>query len=83
MQEKNPGSLPEWKMGCCAINPVTLQEHEYQIAPAKIKKKIAVIGGGIGGMEAARLCAMRGHEVTIYEKTDELGGVFIQNIKKR
>jgi 2-enoate reductase len=73
----NPGSIPEGKMGCCAINPVTLQEHEYQITPAKIKKEIAIIGGGIGGMEAARLCAMRGHEVTIYEKTDELGGVFI------
>ncbi|MBE5995189.1 MAG: 2-enoate reductase [Paenibacillaceae bacterium] len=73
----NPGSIPEGKMGCCAINPVTLQEQEYQITPAKIKKEIAIIGGGIGGMEAARLCAMRGHEVTIYEKTDELGGVFI------
>lgn len=73
----NPASFPEGKLGCCAINPVTLQEHEYQIIPAEIKKKVAIIGGGIGGMEAARLCAIRGHEVTIYEKTDELGGVFI------
>jgi 2-enoate reductase len=36
-----------------------------------------VVGGGIGGMEAARLCAMRGHEVTLYEKSGELGGVFV------
>jgi len=36
-----------------------------------------VVGGGIGGMEAARLCSMRGHDVTLYEKSGELGGVFV------
>ena len=41
------------------------------------QKKIAVIGGGIGGMEAATVCAKRGHKVTLYEKSDKLGGVFI------
>ena len=40
-------------------------------------KKVAIIGGGIGGMEAAILCAKRGHKVELYEKTDKLGGVFI------
>ena len=40
-------------------------------------KKIAVIGGGVGGMEVARIATLRGHKVTIYEKTDKLGGVFI------
>ena len=40
-------------------------------------KKIAVIGGGIGGMEAAMVCAQRGHKVDLYEKSDKLGGVFI------
>ncbi|MBP3377650.1 MAG: FAD-dependent oxidoreductase, partial [Clostridia bacterium] len=45
--------------------------------PAKKQKKIAVIGGGIGGMEAAIVCAKRGHKVSLYEKTDKLGGVFI------
>jgi 2-enoate reductase len=45
--------------------------------PAKKHKKIAVIGGGIGGMEAAILLAKRGHTVTLYEKGDKLGGVFI------
>ncbi len=61
----------------CALNPETMQSKKYYIAPAKKKKKIAVIGGGIGGMEAAILLAKRGHEVTLYEKSDKLGGVFI------
>ena len=39
--------------------------------------EIAVIGGGIGGMESAIVCAKRGHKVTLYEKSDKLGGVFI------
>ena len=61
----------------CALNPETMQSKKYYIAPAKRAKKIAVIGGGIGGMESALVCAKRGHSVTLYEKTDTLGGVFI------
>ncbi len=61
----------------CALNPQTMQSGKYYLEPAKKKKKIAVIGGGIGGMEAALVCAKRGHAVTLYEKTDTLGGVFI------
>ena len=61
----------------CAINPPTMQSRKYRIKPARRAKKIAVIGGGIGGMEAALVCAKRGHEVTLYEKSGELGGVFI------
>ena len=61
----------------CALNPLTMQSKKYYVKPAKKAKKIAVIGGGIGGMEAAILCAKRGHEVTLYEKSDKLGGVFI------
>jgi 2-enoate reductase len=53
----------------CALNPVTLNEKKYRIEEAGKKKNIAVIGGGIGGMEAARLLTLRGHKVTIYEKT--------------
>ena len=63
-------------MGTCALNPVTMHEREYTLTPAPVKKKIAVIGGGIGGMEAARLAALRGHDVTLYEKSGVLGGVF-------
>ncbi|MBO5967900.1 MAG: FAD-dependent oxidoreductase [Clostridia bacterium] len=61
----------------CALNPETMQSKKYNIQPAKKQKKIAVIGGGIGGMEAAIVCAKRGHSVTLYEKSGELGGVFI------
>ncbi|MBQ9168439.1 MAG: FAD-dependent oxidoreductase [Oscillospiraceae bacterium] len=61
----------------CAINPETMQSKKYKIQPAKKAKKIAVIGGGIGGMETALVCAKRGHSVTLYEKSSELGGVFI------
>ena len=61
----------------CAINPPTMQSRKYRIKPARRAKKIAVIGGGIGGMEAALVCAKRGHKVTLYEKSGELGGVFI------
>ena len=61
----------------CALNPTVMQSDKYAITPAKKVKKIAVIGGGIGGMEAAIVCAKRGHKVTLYEKSDQLGGVFI------
>ncbi len=61
----------------CAINPTTMQSKKYNIKPAKNAKKIAVIGGGIGGMEAAIVLAKRGHNVALYEKSDKLGGVFI------
>ena len=61
----------------CAINAETMQSKKHYIKPAKKAKKIAVIGGGIGGMEAAIVCAKRGHTVTLYEKSDKLGGVFI------
>ena len=61
----------------CAINAETMQSKKHYIRPARVKKHIAVIGGGIGGMEAALVCAKRGHRVTLYEKSNELGGVFI------
>ncbi len=61
----------------CALNPTVMQSDKYKIEPARKIKNIAVVGGGIGGMEAAIVCAKRGHKVTLYEKTDKLGGVFI------
>ena len=64
-------------MARCALNPQTMQSGKYDITPANVKRKIAVIGGGIGGMEVALTAAKRGHDVTIYEKSDKLGGVFI------
>ncbi len=64
-------------MARCALNPTTMQSKKYKIKPAKRMKNVAVIGGGIGGMETARVLAMRGYKVTIFEKDDKLGGVFI------
>ena len=61
----------------CAINAETMQSKKHYIKPAKKVKNIAVVGGGIGGMETAIVCAKRGHKVTLYEKSGELGGVFI------
>ncbi|WP_202982809.1 FAD-dependent oxidoreductase [Sharpea azabuensis] len=61
----------------CALNPRCGMENHYNITEAKEKKKIAVVGGGIAGMEAARVAALRGHEVDLYEKSNQLGGVFI------
>ena len=61
----------------CALNPETMQSKKYYVKPAKKAKRVAVIGGGIGGMEAAILLSKRGHEVTLYEKSDSLGGVFV------
>lgn len=61
----------------CALNPRCGMENHYNITPAETKKKIAVVGGGIAGMEAARVAALRGHLVDLYEKSDQLGGVFI------
>jgi 2-enoate reductase len=61
----------------CALNPQTMQSKKYYVEKAKKEKNVAIIGGGIAGMEAAILCSKRGHKVTLYEKTDKLGGVFI------
>ena len=60
----------------CALNPTVMQSNKYKLTPAKKIKNIAVVGGGIGGMEAAIVCAKRGHKVSLYEKSDRLGGVF-------
>lgn len=64
-------------MARCALNPRTMQSKKYKIEKTSHPKNVAVIGGGIGGMESAILLSERGHSVTIYEKTDKLGGVFI------
>ncbi|HHE75352.1 MAG TPA: hypothetical protein ENL37_09720, partial [Desulfobacteraceae bacterium] len=60
--------------GPCPINYEIYQQH-IPLTPAESLKKILVIGGGVGGMEAARISALRGHEVTLMEKGEKLGGV--------
>ena len=68
-------------MSRCALNPMMMDGGKYDLEPAKKKKNIAVIGGGVGGMEFARVATLRGHKVTIYEKSSLLGGVFISACK--
>jgi 2,4-dienoyl-CoA reductase-like NADH-dependent reductase (Old Yellow Enzyme family)/thioredoxin reductase len=62
----------------CAINPAVGRETSWNLKPAHHKKRVMVIGGGIAGMEAARISAIKGHEVTLVEKTDKLGGHLIE-----
>jgi 2,4-dienoyl-CoA reductase-like NADH-dependent reductase (Old Yellow Enzyme family)/thioredoxin reductase len=62
----------------CHVNAQVGKEREYQIEPAAEPKKVLVIGGGPGGMETARVAALRGHKVTLYEKQDRLGGHLIE-----
>lgn len=64
-------------MSRCALNPTTMDGGKFDIRPAKKSKTVAIIGGGVGGMETARIATLRGHKCTIYEKSDKLGGVFI------
>ena len=61
----------------CALNPTTMQHNKYKIVPTRSPKKVAIIGGGIGGMECALVLKQRGHIPTLFEKSGELGGLFL------
>jgi 2,4-dienoyl-CoA reductase-like NADH-dependent reductase (Old Yellow Enzyme family)/thioredoxin reductase len=61
----------------CNINSEVGKEKESRITRAEKIKRVLIIGGGLAGMEAARVAALRGHRVTLFERTDELGGQFI------
>ena len=67
-------SLLNFKSVSCIYNVRAGRERELKIRKARKKKKIMVIGGGPGGLEAARVAALRGHEVHLYEKNGILGG---------
>ena len=64
-----------YKAVTCAVNPLISREGELKITPADVKKKIAVVGGGAAGMEAARVAKLRGHDVTIFEAQNRMGGL--------
>jgi len=60
----------------CVVNPEVGKGREFAITPAPKAQKVLVVGGGPAGMEAARVAALRGHQVTLYEREPELGGQF-------
>lgn len=60
----------------CAVNPLAGNEEYLKLEKASIRKNVVVVGGGVAGIVAAITCANRGHEVTLIEKADELGGNF-------
>jgi 2,4-dienoyl-CoA reductase-like NADH-dependent reductase (Old Yellow Enzyme family)/thioredoxin reductase len=59
---------------CCPVNAAFGKERAYQLKPAAAPKRVVVVGGGPGGMEAARVAAQRGHQVTLFEEGEALGG---------
>jgi 2-enoate reductase len=61
----------------CAVNPACGREKSLGITQTGDKKKVLVVGGGLAGMETARVCAIRGHKVTLLEKNGKLGGNII------
>jgi 2-enoate reductase len=69
--------IAEGKYVSCALNPVTGMEREFAVTRSHKRKSVLVVGGGPAGLEAARTAALRGHEVTLWEKGDQLGGNLI------
>ena len=67
-------SLLNFRHVSCIYNAMVGHEGEYKITKADKPKKVVVVGGGPGGMETARVLALRGHNVTLYEKDSQLGG---------
>lgn len=69
--------LDSLNLSRCAVNAETMQWNKHFIEKTNHPRTVHIIGGGIGGMEAARVLKLRGHEPVIYEKSEVLGGTFI------
>lgn len=68
------GRLYNGKEVLCTVNPEIFNDYLYDIKKAPMTRKVAIIGGGPGGMEAARVAALRGHDVHLFEASKSLGG---------
>lgn len=71
------GRLIQGRPLSCTVNPSAGRERSYAIGIAEKRKRIIIAGGGIAGLEAARTGALRGHQITLYEETDVLGGYLV------
>jgi 2,4-dienoyl-CoA reductase-like NADH-dependent reductase (Old Yellow Enzyme family)/thioredoxin reductase len=81
----NEGCISRFYTGCairCEVNPACGQEARYRTIKAKMPKRILIAGGGISGMEAARVAALMGHQVTLLEKAKTLGGHMVESTKQ-
>jgi len=72
----NLGCTGGQKRMTCLVNPTLGKEKQMALSQAKTPKKVMIVGGGPAGLEAARVAALRGHQVALYEKTSKLGGQF-------
>ena len=73
-QEGCMGRLKKYLHISCAVNPAAARERDMALTPAVTPKRVAVLGGGVAGCEAARVLALRGHRPEIFERTQRLGG---------
>ncbi|CAG9297793.1 oxidoreductase [Celerinatantimonas diazotrophica] len=76
-QEGCMGRLEHFSQLGCAVNPQAARESDYILHPSLQAKQILIVGGGVAGLECARVSALRGHHVTLCEASDQLGGVVI------
>ena len=77
----NEGCISRFYTGCamrCEVNPACGREREFEIKKAAEQKRVLVAGGGVAGMEAARIADLMGHKVTLLEKSNTLGGHLIE-----
>jgi len=73
-QEGCMGRLQTYATVSCAVNPACCREKEYGIEKSNISKNVLVVGGGVAGLEAARVLSLRGHKTTLIEKNAYIGG---------